>query len=158
MSINRSSIGSQVEHFFAIPILSCTRVSVGSGGGTFNYYRTSVPWLGVHRPTLLQLSLSITADRVGAGPVHAVVTIGAAGERTCQLRSIRQNYSTSLTNNHGSYQANCQKVHWRKSSQEAIGHQGCKEVCSIHRRSQEAPQIQARNCGSQRNQKIPEVH
>merc|ERR1712123_277952 len=44
------------------------------------------------------------------------------------------------------------------ANKEAVGHQGCQEVSSFHRRSQEAPQIQARNRRSPRDQKIPEVY
>ena len=63
-----------------------------------------------------------------------------------------------LNCHHGSYQANCKKIYWRKGSKKAAGHQGCKKICSSHWRSQEAPQIQAWNCCSPWDQKIPEVH
>lgn len=58
----------------------------------------------------------------------------------------------------GKNQANCKEVNWRKSSKEAAGHQGCKEECSRHRRSQEASPLQARHSRSEGDQAIPEVH
>ena len=59
---------------------------------------------------------------------------------------------------HGAYEANRPQVDRRQSPSQAIGYQGCKEVCPSYRRSEEAPQIQAWHRCPQGDQEVPEVH
>ena len=76
---------------------------------------------------------------------------------TSQANKTCLHQATQLSN-HGQNQADRPQVHRREGPQEAAGHQGCQEVCPRHRRSQEAPQVPARHCGSQGDQALPEVH
>src|ERR1700761_1156559 len=48
---------------------------------------------------------------------------------------------------HGTNEANCSQIDWRKGSKEAAGHQGCQEERPSYRRREETPPLQARNCG-----------
>merc|ERR1711942_498487 len=68
------------------------------------------------------------------------------------------NSPTHLLKRNGSHQANCPEINWRESSPQAARYQGCPQVCASNRRSEEAPQVQARNCGPQRDQEVPEVY
>merc|ERR1712192_280523 len=68
-----------------------------------------------------------------------------------------QSIFTNSSHHHGSYQADCKEVYWRKGSQEAAGNQGCSQVCSCNWGCQEAPPLQAWNCCSQGDQEVPEV-
>ena len=59
----------------------------------------------------------------------------------------------------GQNKTNRQEVHRPEGAQEATRRpEDRQEVSSSHHRSQEAPQIQARNSRPQGNQKVPKVH
>merc|ERR1711971_607654 len=66
--------------------------------------------------------------------------------------------STPPIYQHGSYQADCKEVYWRKGSQEAVGNQGCSQVSSSNWGCQEASPLQAWNSCSQGDQEVPEVN
>ena len=48
----------------------------------------------------------------------------------------------------GSYEADRQEVDRRQGPEEAVGDEGSEEVCAVHRRSEEAPSLQARHSRS----------
>ena len=76
-----------------------------------------------------------------------------------QLRFSREtNVFGILKERDGPHQADSQEVHRGEGSEKAVGHQGCSEVCTGHRRSEETPQIQAGNSGAEGDQEVPEEH
>merc|ERR1712121_538956 len=59
---------------------------------------------------------------------------------------------------HGKDQADCSQVNWRQGSSEAIGYQGCQEVCACHWRGQEASPLQAWHSCSEGDPEVSEVY
>jgi len=75
---------------------------------------------------------------------HALKTWGDKMTKLLLLDSLLQENPLK----DGSYEADRQEVDRRQGPEEAVGDEGSEEVCAVHRRSEEAPSLQARHSRS----------
>ena len=60
--------------------------------------------------------------------------------------------------NHGPYQTNRKKIHWRQSPQKAVGDESRQEICSLYWRSKETSSLSPRYCRSSWDPSLPKIH